>query len=91
MSSDADIGLCILQVAVCRSRVEVRYSQWRAAGDQLLAERAVAQPASAAGEAVAQGGPAACSWVLTSTKWFRSSPLYLGPGLQNAQSCHPIQ
>lgn len=82
--------MCVLQVAVCWSGVEVGDEPWRGARVQSLAERAVTQPA-AAGEAIAQGGPTACSWALTSTKWTCSSPLHLGPGLQNAQSCHPIQ
>lgn len=64
--------VCALQVAACRSGVELWNEPWRGAGGQPLAE----PPAE--GEAVAQGGPAACSWALTSTKWTRSSPLHLG-------------
>lgn len=69
--------VCVLQVAACRSGVEAGDEPWRRAGGQSLAGPVASQPA-AAGEAVAQGGPAACSWALTSTKWTRSSPLHLG-------------
>lgn len=77
---------CLPQVAEGPGGLKVWDEPWKSAGGvRSLAQLASAQPTAA------RGGPAACSCALTSTKWTRSCPPYLGPGLQNAQSCHPLQ